>query len=299
MSNHYPSLLLLLLLTFGCQQPPLITSQTTPSPTVQLQPPTPTPQPSQTQVKSDYFEDALSKGTGAATITQTSQSKEDWQLVAGLWQEAIDLLKSVPKSSANYTLAQNKIPEYQNNLNYANKMAVKPIPTITPEKLVIAVETIKPSPVSLPVQPPSKVPQVTPKVSRTPATKKVVSYNVDASASAKKFMNNYFDAIINKGYDGTSSWCVSTEILASSLFSPVSAKITNIFVYPDASFADVRAIIESSNKGGSPIRVAWEFTLKRGDTLLEKQALKDGDKSLYKYSKSKNGGWCLGRMSGN
>jgi hypothetical protein len=36
-----------------------------------------------------------------------------------LWEEAIDLMKKVPQSDANYALAQQKAVEYEKNLTYA------------------------------------------------------------------------------------------------------------------------------------------------------------------------------------
>ncbi|MEH1945062.1 MAG: hypothetical protein V7L01_33265 [Nostoc sp.] len=40
------------------------------------------------------------------------------------WEAAIALMKTVPSSSPNYVVAQQKIIEYQKNLNYAEKNAV-------------------------------------------------------------------------------------------------------------------------------------------------------------------------------
>jgi predicted fused transcriptional regulator/phosphomethylpyrimidine kinase len=63
---------------------------------------------------------------GAATIAQSAESKDDWNLVVSRWQNAIALLKTVPKSSPNYTKAQKKIPEYQRNLAYAQQQVKNP-----------------------------------------------------------------------------------------------------------------------------------------------------------------------------
>ncbi len=38
-----------------------------------------------------------------------------------MWQEAIALMKAVPKSSPNYALAQKKVAEYQRSLAYVNQ----------------------------------------------------------------------------------------------------------------------------------------------------------------------------------
>jgi hypothetical protein len=84
---------------------------------------TPTPIASTSSATSspqhDFFGEAVNKAMSAATITQSATSKDDWNLVASQWQEAIALMKAVPGSSPNYALAQKKVVEYQPNLDYA------------------------------------------------------------------------------------------------------------------------------------------------------------------------------------
>lgn len=69
----------------------------------------------------DPFRDAVNKAMNAANLTQTASNKAQWNTVASDWQQAIDLMKSVPKTHPKYQLAQQKATEYQNNLNYAQK----------------------------------------------------------------------------------------------------------------------------------------------------------------------------------
>jgi uncharacterized protein (DUF2237 family) len=88
-----------------------------PVPSVSSEP----PQPSQT----DPFQKAVNKGMNAATLTQSAKSKDEWNLVASEWQEAIALMKAVPLSHAQHTTAQQKAIEYQRNLDYAQKNATK------------------------------------------------------------------------------------------------------------------------------------------------------------------------------
>jgi hypothetical protein len=84
---------------------------------------TPTPIASTSSATSspqhDFFGEAVNKAMSAATITQSATSKDDWNLVASQWQEAIALMKAVPGASPNYALAQKKVVEYQPNLEYA------------------------------------------------------------------------------------------------------------------------------------------------------------------------------------
>lgn len=83
----------------------------------------------------DPYQDAISKAIGAATITQSAQSQSDWNLIVGMWQEAINLMGTVPKTSSNYALVKTKTQEYQSNLKFAQQMALKPPSTSNPEPL--------------------------------------------------------------------------------------------------------------------------------------------------------------------
>lgn len=69
------------------------------------------------------FKEAVKKAIAAANQTQTAQSQADWQAVVVQWQEAIALMQAVPQSSPNYQLAQQKVGEYQRNLNYGQQKA--------------------------------------------------------------------------------------------------------------------------------------------------------------------------------
>ncbi|MEH2315570.1 hypothetical protein [Nostoc sp.] len=75
-------------------------------------------------LQTDTFREAVSKAINAANLTQSAKSPDEWKIVVNQWQAAIVLLKTVPSSSQNYTIAQQKIREYQKNLNYAEKNAV-------------------------------------------------------------------------------------------------------------------------------------------------------------------------------
>jgi predicted aspartyl protease len=64
--------------------------------------------------------------TGAVTISQSAVSREDWSLAANHWQQAIQLLKSVPTSSGQHALAQQKLSQYQRFLAEAKQKATPP-----------------------------------------------------------------------------------------------------------------------------------------------------------------------------
>lgn len=300
--------LVLLAQMSGCstEQRQAISPSPTPSSSLSTKPiltpvtstaPSPSPQ-------TDPFPDANDKAIGAATISQSAQSKDDWNLVFGMWQEAITLMKAVPKSSSNYALAQKKVTEYQRSLAFAKQQAVKPLapPDFTiveqPSNLMAPANASTPKVKeenlrNLTVHPANAS---TPKTAAKPAKsayEKFTEKELSAKASVNKFMEDYFETTVNKGLSGTSSWCAASYDLASSLYSPESWKILDVSVYPDAGIASVRTRIESSTKGGSPIRQNWTFSLNKGDTYLEKMTLKEGSTDSYKYSKSKYGGWCI------
>lgn len=81
--------------------------------------------PSETQLASDPFREAVNKATTAAQLTQKAKTAADWNSVASDWNEAISLMQSVPESSANHAVAQQKAVEYQKNLSYAQKNAAR------------------------------------------------------------------------------------------------------------------------------------------------------------------------------
>ena len=73
----------------------------------------------------DAYEEALNKGKIAGEMVQNATDHQQWLSVAKLWQEAIYMLEEIPKSSPHYKLAQKKIPEYAQNLEYAQKRSKK------------------------------------------------------------------------------------------------------------------------------------------------------------------------------
>jgi predicted aspartyl protease len=77
------------------------------------------------QPKIDPYQQALNKAASARSISQSAQSQDDWKLVVSRWQQAIQLLKTVPKGSPYRVLVQPKLSEYQRSLAYANKQAAR------------------------------------------------------------------------------------------------------------------------------------------------------------------------------
>lgn len=161
---------ILVTLTTACSQsqPSQEVSITPTSASVTASQPSPAPSkspsasPSPT-LESNQFQDGLDAAMSAATIAQSAQSRDDWNLVVSRWQSAIALFKTLSKSNPNYATAQKKIAEYQRNLAYAQKQATSPS---KPADMVNAIPPIASAP-----KPSTSAVPTTPKlnVSPTPA----------------------------------------------------------------------------------------------------------------------------------
>lgn len=71
----------------------------------------------------DTFDKGLSKGKSAAKLARVAESQEEWKMVENMWREAIFLMNSVPSSSPDYALSQQKITQYQVYLDFAKQSA--------------------------------------------------------------------------------------------------------------------------------------------------------------------------------
>ncbi|TVP66639.1 MAG: hypothetical protein EA342_11470 [Leptolyngbya sp. LCM1.Bin17] len=67
----------------------------------------------------DNFQQGAEHAMQAAELTQSAEFREEWVEVAILWQQAIAKMKAVPRASDQYELAQQKVTEYERNLQYA------------------------------------------------------------------------------------------------------------------------------------------------------------------------------------
>ncbi|WP_179228533.1 hypothetical protein [Leptolyngbya ohadii] len=70
---------------------------------------------------SEPFRWAVNRAMSAAELTQQARSVKEWQTVANWWQEAIVLMQKVPTSYPRYGVAQSRIPQYEENLRYAQR----------------------------------------------------------------------------------------------------------------------------------------------------------------------------------
>lgn len=70
------------------------------------------------------FRQGTEQAMSAAELTQTAEFSEEWAEVALRWQRAIAHMQAVPKGSPDRPLAQEKVGEYQRNLQYAQSNIV-------------------------------------------------------------------------------------------------------------------------------------------------------------------------------
>ncbi|WP_341524583.1 retropepsin-like aspartic protease [Nostoc sp. UHCC 0302] len=108
------------------------------------------------EIEPSFFELALDKAASAVTISQSAQSREDWDLVASQFQEAIALMQNVRRQSPNFAIAQTKIREYQRQIKYAQlKSTPTPSqPVIEPQKIVVVPQTATTPKYAPPLYPP-------------------------------------------------------------------------------------------------------------------------------------------------
>ncbi|TAG88952.1 MAG: hypothetical protein EAZ09_25245 [Oscillatoriales cyanobacterium] len=101
---------------------PNSTVATTQAVTTPIRPPSPQ---KIAQVNSDSFAQAVRLAEQAATEGKTAQSREDWLVVAAKWQQASDLMATVPSKHPRYTTAANRTALYDQNSKKAQQEAQK------------------------------------------------------------------------------------------------------------------------------------------------------------------------------
>ncbi|ERT09196.1 putative membrane protein [Lyngbya aestuarii BL J] len=71
------------------------------------------------KVADENFKKGIENATNASELVQTANSKPEWEFVATQWQNAIDYMKQVQPDDSNYKAAQERVVQYQKNLEYA------------------------------------------------------------------------------------------------------------------------------------------------------------------------------------
>lgn len=108
------------------------------------------------------LETAIEQASDAVALTQAAQSADDWGLVASKWQQAVNLLKTIPNTSPDYAAAQQKLTEYAANVTTARQKANLPIVAAAPLSAANVAEANSPSPTASPSASPNASPTASP-----------------------------------------------------------------------------------------------------------------------------------------
>lgn len=69
--------------------------------------------------EAEPFAAAVQNATSAAALTQTAQTTAEWAAVGVQWDNAMQLMMKVSADHEQYEIAQDRIPTYQANRDYA------------------------------------------------------------------------------------------------------------------------------------------------------------------------------------
>jgi len=213
-----------------------------PSPTLQAALPVPAKPAAQSRI--NPYQQALNKASSARSISQSAQSQDDWKLVANRWQQAIQLLKTVPKTSPYRALAQSKLPEYQRSLAYANQQAARnPIADVIPlDPSIVISSTDADSPKTVAARPrPDRGQVFRARIKRREGGTPVIDVTFNGRQT--------FEMIVDTGASGT----VITQHMANALGSR-TVGTTSVTTASDRNVEVSLTYVDSISVGGATIK---------------------------------------------
>lgn len=71
------------------------------------------------------FNHAVMKAANATELADVAQSADEWEQVVQHWQATITLLQAIPAADENYAIAQQRLPNYQQQLQFAQQQATQ------------------------------------------------------------------------------------------------------------------------------------------------------------------------------
>ncbi|MCF3624255.1 hypothetical protein L2E65_05540 [Planktothrix agardhii 1801] len=218
-------------------------------------------------IKNDPFSQGMAKAEEAVQLQPYAILEADWNQVARSWQQAINFLKNVSQNHPQKDLANQKISEYSKNLTYAKQQA-----NSMRQAAAVAIQSSSSIPEPAPQPSPPKPPASNQKPSppKPPASNQKSSppkpsnsnqkpNQLPPSNSARDFLEDYLNDVVNKGNYGYGYWCKSSKDLVSRLYSPRNYQILDVNDYSNKASAVVR--IDSSTKGGFAVTQNWNFYL--------------------------------------
>jgi predicted aspartyl protease len=185
---------------------------------------------------SNLYRQGIDRASSAFILSRSAQSQDDWSLVARRWQQAIDLMASVPSASPDHAQAQNKVEEYRTNLTYAQQQANRSTRVGSSDSRVVirsqpAASTARAS-APAPTTPPPVAAAARPPIESVPANSSastqqrtfyapIVRREGNTPVIQVTFNNNQtFDMIVDTGASGT----LITDRMAQALgVVPVAA----------------------------------------------------------------------------
>ena len=87
----------------------------------------------------DLYAQAIDRAKSAFALSRSAQSKDDWQLVTGRWQQAIHLMAGVSPSNPHRSQAQQKLGEYRRSLAFAQQQANRSTAIANPDGVIVFV----------------------------------------------------------------------------------------------------------------------------------------------------------------
>lgn len=148
-------------------------------------------------------------------MAQAAESQDDWRLVVSRWQQAIDLMKSIPAANPRRAQAQSKVTEYQRNLAYAQRQANRSTALQNPDGVVRV--TANRIPVTAPAPEPAIAPASAPAntVFRAPILRRVGGIPVIAVTFNG---TQQYEMIVDTGASGT---LITSQMAAALNVVPV------------------------------------------------------------------------------
>jgi predicted aspartyl protease len=85
----------------------------------------------------DLYVQAIDRAKRAFALSQSAQSKDDWQLVTERWQQATRLMAAIPQSDPHWIQAQKKLGEYRRDLAFAQQQANRSTVMANPDGIIV------------------------------------------------------------------------------------------------------------------------------------------------------------------
>lgn len=168
--------------------------------------------------KVDPYQRAVERASSAYTLGKSAQSRDDWRLVVSRWQQAIELIKTVPASNPHHVQARQKLSQYQRNLTFAQQQSNRSTAAAHPDGVVVLPPgwlPPAPAPVVAPVAPIAAAPATRPPQSADRAFYAPIIRRAGNTPVIQVLFNNSqpFDMIVDTGASGT----LITQQMASAL----------------------------------------------------------------------------------